>query len=100
MCCSPWRRPVSTLAAVPWPGVAGAVYVGVFEMGVSFILWLHAMKLTRSTIRVSSLIFMAPPLSLVLIHFVLGEAVLLSTLGGLALILVGLAVQQRNNTAA
>ena len=95
-----WTGELTTLAAVPWPGVAGAVYVGVFEMGVSFILWLHAMKLTRSTIRISSLIFMAPPLSLVLIHYVLGEAVLPSTLGGLALILVGLAVQHRNKTAA
>ena len=84
------------LTAVPWRGVAGAVYVGVFEMGVSFILWLHAMKLTRSTIRISSLIFMAPPLSLLLIHHVLGEVVLPSTLGGLALILLGLAVQHRN----
>ena len=87
------------LVALPWPGVAGAVYVGVFEMGVSFILWLHAMKLTRSTIRLSSLIFMAPPLSLVLIHYVLGEAILPSTLGGLAFILVGLAVQHRIKTA-
>jgi hypothetical protein len=43
---------------------------------------------------------MAPPLSLVLIHYVLGEAVLPSTLGGLALILAGLAVQHRNNSAA
>ena len=95
-----WTGELSALATVPWAGFAGAVYVGVFEMGVSFILWLHAMKLTRSTIRISSLIFMAPPLSLVLIHYVLGEAVLPSTLGGLALILVGLTVQHRNNSAA
>ena len=95
-----WTGELRALAAVPWSGVAGAVYVGVFEMGVSFILWLHAMKLTRSTIRISSLIFMAPPLSLFLIHYVLGEAVLPSTLGGLALILVGLTVQHRNNSAA
>jgi drug/metabolite transporter (DMT)-like permease len=95
-----WVGELTALAAVPWSGVAGAVYVGVFEMGLSFILWLHAMKLTRSTIRISSLIFMAPPLSLVLIHYVLGEAVLPSTLSGLALILLGLAVQHVSNRLA
>lgn len=81
------------LRAMPWPGVAGAVYIGIFEMGLSFVFWLKAMRLTRSTIRISSLIFIAPPLSLVLIHFVLGEAILPSTLIGLAFILAGLCLQ-------
>jgi len=81
------------LRPVPWQGVAGALYVGIFEMGLSFILWLQAMRLTRSTIRISSLIFIAPPLSLVLIYFVLGEAILWSTLVGLVLILGGLGLQ-------
>lgn len=81
------------LRAVPWQGVAGAVYVGLIEMGLSFTLWLNAMRLTRSTIRISSLIFVAPPLSLVLIHFVLDEAILASTVIGLVLILGGLGLQ-------
>lgn len=81
------------LAVLPWQGVLGAAYIGLFEMGLSFVLWLSAMRLTRSTIRISSLIFIAPPLSLVLIHFVLGEAILASTLVGLGLILGGLAMQ-------
>lgn len=87
------------LSRMPWQGVAGAVYIGVFEMGFSFVLWLNAMKLTRSTIGISSLIFVAPPLSLVLIHYVLAEAVLPSTLWGLGLILLGLAVQHRKSAA-
>ncbi len=81
------------LQSLPWQGVTGAVYIGFFEMGLSYILWLHAMRLTRSTLRISSLIFVAPPLSLVIIHFVLGERILPSTLSGLTLILVGLVVQ-------
>ncbi|MEM1112790.1 MAG: DMT family transporter [Pseudomonadota bacterium] len=84
------------LQAIPWQGAVGAVYVGVFEMGLSFLLWLKAMRLTDSTIRISSLIFLAPPLSLVLIYFVLGEQILPSTLVGLGLILGGLALQQRS----
>ena len=63
-------------------------------MGVAFVLWMKAMQLTDKPIRVSSLIFLAPRLSLVFIATVLGETVATSTLTGLALILVGLAGQQ------
>lgn len=74
--------------------ILGGIYVGLFEMGVAFVLWMKAMQLTDKPIRVSSLIFLAPPLSLVFIATVLGETVATSTLTGLALILVGLAGQQ------
>lgn len=74
--------------------VLGGIYIGLFEMGVAFVLWMKAMQLTDTPIRVSSLIFLAPPLSLVFIATVLGEAVATSTLVGLVFILVGLAGQQ------
>lgn len=74
--------------------VLGGVYVGLFEMGVAFVLWMKAMQLTDTPIRVSSLIFLAPPLSLVFIATVLGEPVAASTLTGLVFILAGLAGQQ------
>ena len=72
----------------------GGIYIGLFEMGVAFVLWMKAMQLTDTPIRVSSLIFLAPPLSLVFIATVLGESVATSTLVGLVFILVGLAGQQ------
>jgi drug/metabolite transporter (DMT)-like permease len=82
------------LTAVPWQGVAGAVYVGVFEMGLSFIFWLTAMRLTNSTASIANLIFISPLLSLVIISVMLQEPILSSTLWGLGLILSGLALQQ------
>ena len=54
-----------------WQGLAGA-YIGLFEMGVAFILWMGAMKATRSTLRISTLIFLSPPLSLTFIWLVAG----------------------------
>lgn len=80
-----------------WPdpsGLLGAVYVGVFEMGIAFVLWLTAMKLTSSTARISNLIFISPVLSLGLISLILREPIAGSTLVGLVLILIGLAIQQ------
>ncbi len=77
------------------PGLLAGAYVGVFEMGVSFVLWLSAMRLTSSTARIGNLIFLSPFLSLVLIHLILGETIHATTLGGLALILCGNLLQKR-----
>lgn len=72
-----------------------AVYVGVFEMGIAFVLWSYAMKKAENTSRVSNLIFISPFLSLVFIYFILGEHILPSTYIGLILIVAGLWLQQK-----
>jgi len=76
------------------PGLAGAAYVGVFEMGLAFVTWLTALRCAENAARVANLIFLSPFLSLILIHFLVGEAILPSTVVGLALILAGLGVQR------
>ena len=82
------------LALPAWRGLAGAVWVGVFEMGLAFALWLSALRLTRSASRIGNLIFLSPFLSLFFIRTFVGEAILSSTWIGLGLIIAGLAVQQ------
>lgn len=74
--------------------LAGSAYIGVFEMGLTFVAWLMAMKLTDSTARIANLIFLSPLLSLVLIHLFVGETIYPSTFAGLGLILAGLALQK------
>jgi len=71
-------------------GIALSAYAGAVEMGFTFVLWLTAMRLTTSTARVANLIFLAPFLSLVFIHFVLGEHIRAATVPGLVLIVAGL----------
>jgi len=75
--------------------LTAAVYVGVFEMGVAFVLWSQAMKKAENTSKVSNLIFISPFLSLVFIYFILGEVILGSTYIGLLLIMAGLWLQQK-----
>lgn len=77
-----------------WQGLAGAAYIGLFEMGITFVLWLSAMKLTDSTAKIANLIFLSPLLSLFFISTLLGEQIFPSTLIGLALILGGLILQK------
>lgn len=74
-------------------GLLGALYVGVFEMGLTFVLWLLALKHSENTSKVGNLIFLSPFLSLVFIHFFVGETILPSTYIGLGLIVLGLTVQ-------
>jgi drug/metabolite transporter (DMT)-like permease len=83
------------LKPIPLEGVLGGLYVGIFEMGISFICWLNAMKLAARAATISTLIFLSPPFSLALIWLVLGEPVQPYTLLGLGFILTGLVWQHR-----
>ncbi len=76
-------------------GALGALYVGLFEMGVTFWLWLKAMQSAASTARIANLIYLSPFLSLIFIHYIAGERIYPSTLVALGLILGGLWVQNR-----
>lgn len=75
-------------------GVGAGIYVGLFEMGIAFVLWQMAVRTVSRTAKVSNLIFLSPPVSLVLLYLVVGEPIRSSTLAGLVLILGGLLLQQ------
>jgi drug/metabolite transporter (DMT)-like permease len=74
-------------------GLFGATYVGLFEMGITFVLWLKALKLSRTTAQVSNLIYLSPFISLVLIRLLVGERILFSTIIGLIFIVAGIMTQ-------
>ncbi|MCD8544760.1 MAG: DMT family transporter [Sulfurospirillum cavolei] len=76
-------------------GVLGSLYIGVFEMGITFILWLQAMRLSTNTAKIANLIFISPFLSLLFISLLVGETILFSTFMGLVLIILGLLIQQK-----
>jgi drug/metabolite transporter (DMT)-like permease len=79
----------------PAPALLGGAYVGLFEMGITFLLWLKALKHSRTTAQVANLIFLAPFVSLVLLHVVAGEAIYPSSVIGLVLIIAGNLLQRR-----
>jgi drug/metabolite transporter (DMT)-like permease len=76
-------------------GVAAAVYAGIFEMGITFFFWLKALRLAASTDKVSNLVYLAPFLSLIFIHFILHEPVYYTTPVGLLFIITGIWIQNR-----
>ncbi len=79
----------------PLAGLAGSVYIGIFEMGFTFVVWLMALKYASTTAKVSNLIYLSPFISLIFIHFFVGETILFSTIAGLVLIISGIIFQQK-----
>lgn len=75
-------------------GILGAVYIGLFEMGVTFLVWLRALKLAETTAHVANLVYLVPFFSLVVIHFVVGEKIVYSTIIGLFFIISGIILQK------
>ena len=61
-------------------------------MGVTFLLWQRALRLTSHAARIGQLIFLSPFISLALIGSVLGEHIHLTSVLGLAIIVAGLIV--------
>ena len=75
-------------------GILAGVYTGIFEMGLTFYLWLKALKLAETADKISNLVFLAPFLSLVFISIFLGEHIYYTTFIGLVLIIGGIIYQK------
>jgi len=71
-----------------------SIYSGIFEVGITYLLWLKAMNLTSSNAKIGNLVFFAPFLSLVFIHLILKETIYFTTFIGLLFIVSGVLVQQ------
>ncbi|HPJ77837.1 MAG TPA: DMT family transporter [Prolixibacteraceae bacterium] len=71
-----------------------ALYTGLFEVGITYLLWMKAMQLSSNNAVTGSLIFAAPFLSLLFISTIVGEKIHATTLAGLALIVGGIVWQQ------
>ena len=77
-------------------GIPAAVYIGLFELGITYILWMKAMQLSKNNAKMGNLTFLSPFLSLVFIHFILGETIYMTTFIGLAFIISGIWFQQKH----
>jgi drug/metabolite transporter (DMT)-like permease len=81
-------------------GLAAAVYIGFFEMGITFLLWLKALQMATTTDKVSNLVFLAPFISLIFVHFIIREPVYYTTPLGLIFIISGIWFQNRRKVSS
>lgn len=90
-CLMLWQN---AFTLVPWQALVGGIYIGTFEMGFAFLLWMQAMRMTDNTAQLSNLVYLSPPLSLLLLATIADEPVMASTVFGLILIIGGVLFQQ------
>lgn len=85
------------LSLPPLSGSLGSIYVGLFEMGITFVVWMRALKYSKTTSQVGNLIYASPFISLIFIHFFVGEEILIPTVVGLVFIVSGIVIQQSSS---
>ncbi|MFW6328353.1 MAG: DMT family transporter [Bacteroidota bacterium] len=84
----------SDLKTINVAGLAGGIYVGIFEMGISFVFWMKALQYARTTDTISNLIYLSPFISLFFIHLFVGEEIYFTTFIGLFMIVLGVLYQK------
>ena len=89
--CSPLFGGLVLPPPAAWPAL---VYIGLFEMGITFVLWLSALQLATTTARITNLVYLTPFLSLCFLRLVTREPIHPTTAIGLALIVTSLLFQE------
>ena len=75
-------------------GLLSGIYIGCFEMGIPFLTFGMALRITGNPALINQMCYLSPFLSLFLIAMVLGEKIAPATYAGLALIVAGLVYNQ------
>lgn len=78
----------------PGTGLYSLIYIGLFEAGLTYVLWMKAMEMSTNNAKIGNLVFLAPFVSLIFIRFILKESIYITTFIGLIFIVAGIFVQQ------
>ncbi len=78
----------------------GCVYIGLFEMSITFVIWLLALKKSENTAKVSNLIYVSPFIALVFIRLTVNEKIHIYTIAGLIFIVGGIIIQQLSRSVS
>lgn len=75
-------------------GTYAIFHIGLFETGITYLLWMKAMNSSSNNAKVGNLVFLTPFISLIFIRLVLKENIYLTTFIGLLFIVSGIFFQQ------
>lgn len=85
---------VNPMTPLPAGALLAGAYIGAFEMGVPFLCFGAALRLTDNPALINQMCYLSPFLSLFFISVVLGETIVPATYLGLVLIVGGLVYNQ------
>jgi drug/metabolite transporter (DMT)-like permease len=77
-----------------WQVILASAYIGLFELSITFVIWLNALKLSSNTALVSNLVFLSPFIALLWIWLFVGEEIHLTSIFGLVFLISGILIQQ------
>lgn len=77
--------------------LGGAIYIGFFEMGITFFFWMKGLSLSNDKAKTSTLAFLSPFISFIFIASVLEEKITISSIVGLCFIIGGIIIQKIEN---
>ncbi|MCP4156249.1 MAG: DMT family transporter [bacterium] len=78
-------------------GLMAALYIGLFEMGLAFAMWIRALKLTDKAADIAILIYIVPFISFVFLNIFVGEEIRLASVIGAIFIVGGIILNQRKS---
>ena len=73
--------------------IFGAAYIGLFEMSITFFLWLKGLTLSNNKAKTATIVYLSPFISMLFIAVILKEEILFSSILGLLLIVSGIVFQ-------
>jgi len=76
----------------------GASYIGLFEMGITFLFWNKGLQLSNDKTKTSTFAYLSPFVSIIFIALVLGEKIMFSSIIGLVFIIGGIIYQFKRNS--
>ena len=87
----------SNLPILSWHQFFGLIWLGAFTSGLAFVFWFLALEY-GDTVKMSNMIFLTPFISLIYIYFLVGEKILISSIAGLIVIVIGIVIQSTKNS--
>ena len=84
----------STIPMISIYELTGLIWMGMFAGGLAFVFWFLALK-HGDTIEMSNIVFLTPVISLIYIYFLIGEQILLYTIVGLFIIIIGIYINNK-----
>ncbi len=89
-----WGIPTLQSLSFNTAGILSGMYIGLFEMGIPFLCFGMAIRMTTNPALINQMCYLAPFLSLFFISMILGEPIVATTYTGLILIIAGIAYNE------
>ncbi len=84
-----------TINTLSYRAIFLVIWIGLFEMGVTFLIWQKALNSSSRVAKSTFLIYLTPFISLIIIHYILGEEIKDETIIAFLLLIVAIFINYK-----